>query len=253
MAALTKRIIACLDVQNGRTVKGTRFVDIRDAGDPAELAMRYAAEGVDELVLLDITATHEGRSTFLETVREVAAEINIPFAVGGGVNSVESARALLDAGADKVCVNSAAVRNPALIAELAAAFGSQCVVLAIDVKEVAGRWMVFLNGGRIATELEALAWAQQAVNLGAGEVLLTSMDHDGTRNGFALDITGQLARTLPVPVIASGGAGNAEHFAAVFQEAAADAALAAGIFHSGQVAIPTLKQALAAAHIPVRQ
>lgn len=253
MAALTKRVIACLDVKDGRTVKGTNFVGLVDAGDPVELARRYAAEGADELVLLDITATHEGRGTFIDVVEQVGAVLDIPFAVGGGVTSVESARALLLAGADKVCVNSAAVKRPELIAELAATFGSQCVVLAIDGRQVDGRWLVHVNGGRVATTLEVLPWARTGVAQGAGEILLTSMDHDGTGQGFALAITGELARTLPVPVIASGGAGTMAHFAELFERTDASAALAAGIFHRGEVAIPMLKDFLHQRSLPVRR
>lgn len=250
--ALTKRIIACLDVKDGRTVKGVRFEQLMDSGDPVALAGHYARKGADELVLLDITATHEGRGTFLHTVEAVATVLDIPFTVGGGVRSVEDASALLDAGADKVAVNSAAFRDPALIARLAARFGSQCVVLAIDARRVGARHLVHLNGGRIATGREALDWALEAEQRGAGEVLLTSMDHDGTRNGFALELTRELSTALCIPVIASGGAGHADHFEAVFRTARADAALAAGIFHSGALPIPELKQRLIAAKLPIR-
>jgi imidazole glycerol-phosphate synthase subunit HisF len=250
--ALTHRIIACLDVKEGRTVKGVRFEELVDSGDPVDLAIHHAEHGADELVLLDITATHEGRGTFLSTVEQVATVLDIPFTVGGGVRSVDDARALLDAGADKVAVNSAAFRDPALITRLAERFGSQCVVLAIDARIVDGRHLVHLNGGRIATDSEALDWALEGQQHGAGEILLTSMDHDGTRNGFALDLTRSLATTLNIPVIASGGAGRAEHFEAVFREAHADAALAAGIFHSGTLPIAELKRHLIQHGLPIR-
>jgi len=252
MAGLTKRIIACLDVKDGRTVKGVRFEGLVDSGDPVELATRYAREGADELVLLDITATHEGRGTFLDIVRRVAEVLDIPFTVGGGVSSVDDAHALLDAGADKISVNSAAVRRPALINELAGRFGSQCVVLAIDGKSVDGKWLVHLNGGRIATEREVLEWAREGEERGAGEILLTSMDNDGTRGGFSIDITRTLSTSLGIPVIASGGAGTMDHFTEVFRIAKADAALAAGIFHTRTIALPDLKAYLIANGIPIR-
>jgi cyclase len=252
MAGLTKRIIACLDVKDGRTVKGIRFEGLVDSGDPVELATRYAHEGADELVLLDITATHEGRGTFLGIVRRVAEVLDIPFTVGGGVGSVNDAHALLDAGADKVSVNSAAVRRPDLINELAGRFGSQCVVLAIDGKSVDGKWLVYLNGGRIPTECEVLEWAREGEQRGAGEILLTSMDHDGTRGGFSLDVTRALSTSLGIPVIASGGAGTMDHFTEVFRDAKADAALAAGIFHTRTIALPDLKAHLIAQGIPTR-
>jgi len=252
MAGLTKRIIACLDVKEGRTVKGVRFEGLVDSGDPVELATRYAREGADELVLLDITATHEGRGTFLDIVRRVAEVLDIPFTVGGGVGSVGDAHALLDAGADKVSVNSAAVRRPDLINELAGRFGSQCVVLAIDGKSVDGRWLVHLNGGRIPTDREVLEWAREGEQRGAGEILLTSMDHDGTRGGFSLDVTRALSTALGIPVIASGGAGTMDHFTEVFRDAKADAALAAGIFHTRTIALPDLKAHLIAQGISIR-
>ncbi len=242
---LCKRIIPCLDIRNGRTVKGINFESIRDAGDPVELAKLYCEQGADELVFLDITATVEKRKTLVELVKRIAANINIPFTVGGGISSVEDVAMLLQNGADKVSVNTAAFRNPALIRELANAFGSQCVVLAIDTKkEEDGNWYVYLNGGRTATQTPTTDWAQQAVALGAGEILLTSMNNDGTKNGFAMDITRMLSGTLPVPVIASGGAGTMEHFREVFVEAQADAALAASIFHYREIGITELKRYL---------
>jgi cyclase len=249
---LAKRIIPCLDVKDGRTVKGIRFEALRDAGDPVALAAFYAEQGADELVLLDISATHEGRATFLPLVAEVAAELNIPFTVGGGISSLAQIEALLSVGADKISLNSAAFRNPQLIEEAAKRFGSQCIVLAIDARRVGNGYEVFLQGGRQATGREPLPWAQQAVDLGAGEILLTSMDADGTKGGFELTLTQQLAQALPVPVIASGGAGAPEHYADVFQQASADAALAASIFHFGEIAIPDLKNHLASLQIPIR-
>ena len=242
---LTKRIIPCLDIKDGRTVKGINFESIRDAGDPVELAMLYSEQGADELVFLDITATVEKRKTLVELVKRIAANINIPFTVGGGISSVEDVALLLQNGADKISVNTAAFKNPALLSELSAAFGSQCVVLAIDTKKEAdGEWYVYLNGGRTKTETKTIDWARQAVALGAGEILLTSMNNDGTKNGFALDITATLANSLPVPVIASGGAGSVEHFKEVFQKGNADAALAASIFHYKEIEIPDLKNYL---------
>lgn len=250
---LTKRIIPCLDIKDGRTVKGTNFVDLRDAGDPVELGRLYAEQGADELVFLDITATVEKRKTLSELVNRISHQINIPFTVGGGISSVEDVSLLLQNGADKISVNTAAFKRPALIAELAKQFGSQCVVLAIDTRlEEDGEWYVYLNGGRTKTDRRCIDWAEEAVGLGAGEILLTSMNHDGTKQGFALDITRTLANRLPVPVIASGGGGTVEHFVDVFQKAQADAALAASIFHFKEVAIPDLKNSLAASGIPVR-
>lgn len=250
---LTKRIIPCLDIKDGRTVKGTNFVDLRDAGDPVELGRLYAEQGADELVFLDITATVEKRKTLSELVNRISHQINIPFTVGGGISSVEDVSLLLQNGADKISVNTAAFKRPALIAELAKQFGSQCVVLAIDTRlEEDGEWYVYLNGGRTKTDRRCIDWAEEAVGLGAGEILLTSMNHDGTKQGFALDITRTLANRLPVPVIASGGGGKVEHFVDVFQKAQADAALAASIFHFKEVAIPDLKNSLAASGIPVR-
>lgn len=250
---LTKRIIPCLDIKDGRTVKGINFEQIRDAGDPVELATIYAKEGADELVFLDITATNEKRKTLSELVNKIAHHINIPFTVGGGINSVEDVQVLLKNGADKISVNTAAFKKPDLINELALAFGSQCVVLAIDTKqEVDGNWYVYLNGGKVKTNTLCFDWAREAVDRGAGEILLTSMNNDGTKKGFALDITKQLSVSLPVPIIASGGAGNNEDFAAVFQEAQADAALAASIFHFKELSVPELKKYLSEQQIPVR-
>ena len=250
---LAKRIIPCLDINNGRTVKGVNFVNIRDAGDPVELAMYYSREGADELVFLDITATVEKRKTLVELVKKVAAHINIPFTVGGGIASVENAFELLQNGADKISVNSAAFKNPALIKEMADEFGSQCVVLAIDTKkETDGKWYVYLNGGRVKTDITAYDWAKQAVELGAGEILLTSMNNDGTKDGFAEDITSLLSKELSVPIIASGGAGNMQHFADVFNNANADAALAATVFHYKEIEIPVLKKYLSDKKVNVR-
>lgn len=250
---LAKRIIPCLDIRDGRTVKGINFVDIRDAGDPVELALKYAQDGADELVFLDITATVENRKTLARLVNDVASTINIPFTVGGGINSVADVSVLLQNGADKISVNSAAVRNPEILREMSLAFGSQCIVLAVDTKqEDDGNWYVYLNGGRLKTEIKTLDWVRQAVDLGAGEILLTSMNHDGTKNGFALDITGSVAQLVNVPVIASGGAGSMEHFKDVFEIAKADAALAASIFHYGEIPVPQLKNYLRSQNITVR-
>jgi len=250
---LAKRIIPCLDIKDGRTVKGTNFVDLRDAGDPVELGALYAQQGADELVFLDITATVEKRKTLNELVKRIARHINIPFTVGGGVSSVEDASVLLKSGADKVSINTAAFKNPQLIADLAKEFGSQFVVLAIDTrKEEDGEWYVYLNGGRTKTEAKCVDWARQAVALGAGEILLTSMNHDGTKQGFALDITKKLSEELSVPVIASGGGGNMQHFKDVFELANADAALAASIFHFKEIEIQDLKEYLYSHKIHVR-
>ncbi|MFT5142754.1 MAG: cyclase [Rhodothermales bacterium] len=249
---LTKRIIPCLDIRDGRTVKGVNFVGLRDAGDPVELAVRYTTELADELVFLDITATVEERRTFAELVSEVAAAINIPFTVGGGISAVAHVETLLNAGADKVSINSAAVRDPGLIDGLARAFGSQCIVLAVDSRATGARSVVHTHGGRTATQLETLAWVKEAVERGAGEILLTSMDHDGTKAGFALDITRAVSESVNVPVIASGGAGTEEHFVDVFSTGKADAALAASIFHFGEIPVPILKAYLNARGIPVR-
>ena len=250
---ITRRIIPCLDIKDGRTVKGTNFVNLRDAGDPVELGALYAKEGADELVFLDITATVERRKTLSELVNRIAHHINIPFTVGGGISSIEDVQVLLQNGADKISINTSAVKRPALINELAKEFGSQCVVLAIDAKkEEDGEWYVYLNGGRVKTELKCFEWAKQGVEAGAGEILLTSMNHDGTKQGFALDITKQLAQNLPIPIIASGGGGTEEHFKDVFNLAKADAALAASIFHFKEIAIPDLKRYLSDQNIPIR-
>jgi cyclase len=250
---LTKRIIPCLDIKDGRTVKGINFENIRDAGDPVELGALYAKEGADELVFLDITATVEKRKTLSELVNRIAHKINIPFTVGGGISSVEDVGVLLQNGADKISVNTAAFKNPGLLNDLSKQFGSQCVVLAIDTKkEEDGEWYVYLNGGRTKTETKCFDWAKEAVDRGAGEILLTSMNNDGTKKGFALDITQLLSGSLPVPVIASGGGGTMEHFVDVFQEGQADAALAASIFHFKEIPIPQLKEYLKSKGILVR-
>jgi cyclase len=239
---LTKRIIPCLDIKDGRTVKGINFENIRDAGDPVELGALYAREGADELVFLDITATNEKRKTLRELVNRIAHHINIPFTVGGGISSVEDVSLLLQNGADKISVNTSAYRRPELVTELAKEFGSQCVVLAIDTRqEEDGSWYVYLNGGRVRTGTLCADWAAEGVARGAGEILLTSMNNDGTKKGFALDITKQLAETLPVPIIASGGGGIPDHFAEVLGPGKADAALAASIFHFKEIGIPELK------------
>ena len=250
---LAKRIIPCLDIKDGRTVKGTNFIDLRDAGDPVELAANYAKQGADELVFLDITATVEKRKTLAELVKRIAHTINIPFTVGGGIKTVEDVSVLLQSGADKISVNTAAFQSPQLISEIAREAGSQCVVLAIDTKkEEDGEWYVYLNGGRTKTDSKCFEWAKKAADLGAGEILLTSMNHDGTKAGFAIDITKKLSDELSIPVIASGGGGKMEHFADVFLEAHADAALAASIFHFKEIEILDLKKYLADAGIVVR-
>jgi cyclase len=249
---LTKRIIPCLDIKDGQTVKGINFVDLRDAGNPVELAAYYARQGADELVFLDITATVENRKTLLELVRQVAQQVNIPFTVGGGISSIEDVFQLLHAGADKVSINSAAVRRPELINELANEFGSQCVVVAIDTRYVNGEHLVHTHGGRKPTELRTLAWAKEVEQRGAGEILLTSMDTDGTKNGFALELTAQVSEIVSIPVIASGGAGNTAHFYDAFTAGKADAALAASIFHFKEVMIPDLKLELISKQLPVR-
>ena len=250
---LAKRIIPCLDIKNGRTVKGINFENIRDAGDAVELAMYYSNQGADELVFLDITATIENRKTLVELVKKIAQNINIPFTVGGGITSVDNAYELLRNGADKISVNSAAFRKPELISLLTKEFGSQCVVLAIDTKkESDDNWYVYLNGGRLSTGTLAYEWAQQGIDLGAGEILLTSMNNDGTKNGFAEDITGLFSKRFAVPVIASGGAGTMADFANVFINANADAALAASVFHFGEIKIPELKRYLLEENISVR-
>lgn len=249
---LTKRIIPCLDIKDGRTVKGVNFENIRDAGDPIELGALYAAQGADELVFLDITATNERRKTLSELVTRIARHVNIPFTVGGGISSVEDVNVLLNAGADKVSVNTAAFKNPELLNGLSREFGSQCIVLAIDTRFEDGDWFVYLNGGRVKTDIRTTDWAKEAVDRGAGEILLTSMNNDGTKQGFALDITGRLSESLNVPVIASGGAGTMEHFADVFEKAHADAALAASIFHYKEMEIPDLKNYLYHRGIQIR-
>jgi len=249
---ITKRIIPCLDIKDGRTVKGINFENIKDAGDPVELAIEYAKQGADELVFLDITATNEKRKTLSELVTRIAKHINIPFTVGGGISSVEDVSILLNSGADKISVNTSAVKNPQLIKDLANQFGSQCVVLAIDTKFEDNDWYVYLNGGRVKTELKTLDWAKQAVALGAGEILLTSMNNDGTKDGFAIDITKQISEAVNVPVIASGGAGNMQHFKEIFENGKADAALAASVFHYKEIAIPELKRFLKSNQIEIR-
>ena len=249
---LAKRIIPCLDVKDGRTVKGTNFVGLRDAGDPVELAARYCQEGADELTLLDISATNEQRKTLTELVRRVAAEVNIPFTVGGGIGSAADIGRLLEAGADKVSINTAAVREPNIIGESARNFGSQCVILSIDAKRSGDNWRVHLNGGRVETEIDAVEWAQRGVELGAGEILLTSINADGTKAGFDLELTRAISTIVPVPVVASGGAGSMQDFADVFVDGKADAALAASVFHFGQISIPELKNFLDSQGIVVR-
>lgn len=249
---LTKRIIPCLDIKNGRTVKGVNFVDLRDAGDPVELAARYADEGADELVFLDISATEERRKTLANLVWHVAEKVNIPFTVGGGIVSVEDVDILLKSGADKVSINSSAVKNPQLINELAAKFGSQCIVVAIDAKQIDGVWKVHLVGGKVPTELELFSWAKEVEQRGAGEILFTSMDHDGTKNGFANEALARLSDELKIPIIASGGAGNIQHFSDTFKKGKVDAALAASVFHFKEIAIKDLKEKLQRVNIPVR-
>jgi cyclase len=247
-----KRVIPCLDVDDGRVVKGTNFVDIRDAGDPVELAERYDAEGADELVFLDITASHESRDTIVELARRTADNVFIPFTIGGGIRSIEDAQAVLDAGADKVSVNSAALARPELIDELAGVFGSQCVVIAIDAKKGGDGWGVYVNGGRVATGREAVEWAREATERGAGEVLLTSMDRDGTSDGYELELTRAVADAVTVPVIASGGAGQLEHLVDAIDGGHADAVLCASIFHYGKYTVAEAKQRMSEAGIPVR-
>jgi len=239
---LTKRIIPCLDIKNGRTVKGVNFVNLIDAGDPVVLAKQYAEIGADELVFLDISATLEGRKTMLEMVLKVAAQVNIPFTVGGGISSIEDVDALLHCGADKVSINSSAIKNPALINELAQKFGSQCVVVAIDAKQINNKWMVHLAGGTIPTQLELFEWAKEVENRGAGEILFTSMDHDGTKAGFANEALAKLSALVNIPIIASGGAGSVQHFIDTFIKGKSDAALAASVFHFGEIKIIDLKK-----------
>ena len=249
---LAKRIIPCLDVKDGTTVKGVHFVDFRDAGDPVELGRQYSEQGADELVFLDITASHEGRKTFVDIVRRVAAAINIPFTVGGGINELSDVEKLLNAGADKVSINSAAIRNPNLIDEVAEHFGSQVCVVAIDANPIDNQWICYLNGGRIATEKKLFEWAKEAENRGAGEILFTSMAHDGAKIGYANDALSVLAERLSIPIIASGGAGKKEDFRDAFTIGKADAALAAGVFHFGEIDIRDLKEYLRAEKISVR-
>ena len=249
---LTKRIIPCLDIKNGRTVKGVNFVDLKDAGDPVELAKKYAETGADELVFLDISATEERRATLIDLVRKVAAAINIPFTVGGGISSVADVDVLLRNGADKVSINSSAVKNPNLINEIAAKYGSQCVVVAIDAKQIDGDWIVHLVGGKVPTELNLFDWAKEVEQRGAGEILFTSMNNDGTKNGFANEALAKLSEIVNIPIIASGGAGTMEHFAETFIIGKADAALAASVFHYQEIEIPELKQFLKDKEISIR-
>lgn len=249
---LKKRIIPCLDIKDGRTVKGINFIDIKDAGDPIELAKKYILEGADELVFLDITATNEKRKTLAVLVEKIAKEINIPFTVGGGINTVEDAAKIIKAGADKISINSAAVKNPLLIKELAERFGSQAVVVAVDTKFENNDWFVYINGGKVATGITTIDWVKQAEQLGAGEILLTSMNNDGTKQGFAIDITNAVSTSINIPVIASGGAGTVEHFKDVFQHTKATGALAASIFHFAEIPIPVLKQYLKEQNISIR-
>jgi len=249
---LKKRIIPCLDIKDGRTVKGINFVDIKDAGDPIELAKKYILEGADELVFLDITATNEKRKTLAVLVEKIAKEINIPFTVGGGINTVEDAANIIKAGADKISINSSAVKNPSLIKEIADRFGSQAVVVAVDTKFENNNWFVYVNGGKVATGIATIDWVKQAEQLGAGEILLTSMNNDGTKQGFAIDITNAVSASINIPVIASGGAGTKEHFVDVFKNTKATGALAASIFHFSEIPIPVLKQYLKDQNINIR-
>ena len=249
---LTKRIIPCLDIKDGRTVKGVNFVNLRDAGDPVELARQYAEQNADELVFLDISATEQKRKTLADLVRKVAQAIDIPFTVGGGISSVEDVAILLQNGADKVSINSAAVKRPELINELAAQFGSQCIVVAMDAKQIDKQWKVHLVGGKIPTEIDLFDWAKEVADRGAGEILFTSMDHDGTKAGFANEALARISEEVNIPIIASGGAGNTQHFIDTFTQGKADAALAASIFHFGEIAVPDLKQELKQQQIAVR-
>ena len=249
---VTKRIIPCLDIKNGRTVKGTNFVNLRDAGDPVELAKLYSETGADELVFLDISATEEGRKTLAALVNRVASQVNIPFTVGGGISSVEDVDILLQNGADKVSINSSAVKRPELINELVAKFGSQCIVVAIDAKYVDGEWIVHLVGGKVPTELNLFDWAKEVEERGAGEILFTSMDNDGTKDGFANEALARLSSELNISIIASGGAGNMQHFADTFIQGKADAALAASVFHFKEIEIRTLKKQLSDQGIAIR-
>ena len=249
---LTKRIIPCLDIKDGRTVKGVNFVNLRDAGDPVELARQYAEQNADELIFLDISATEQKRKTLADLVRKVAQAIDIPFTVGGGISSVEDVAILLQNGADKVSINSAAVKRPELINELAAQFGSQCIIVAMDAKQIDKQWKVHLVGGKIPTEIDLFDWAKEVADRGAGEILFTSMDHDGTKAGFANEALARISEEVNIPIIASGGAGNTQHFIDTFTKGKADAALAASIFHFGEVAVPDLKQELKQQQIAVR-
>jgi len=249
---ITKRIIPCLDVRDGKTVKGINFVNIMEVGDPVELGAMYAEQGADELVFLDITASHEGRKTFVNLVRRIAMHLNIPFTVGGGIGQLGDIESLLSAGADKVSINSAAIRNPDLIDQMALHFGSQFVVLAIDALEKEGQWTAYINGGRIPTDKELFSWAKEAENRGAGEILFTSMNHDGTRKGFACEATARLSEELTIPIIASGGAGNMDHYVEVFTRGKADAGLAASIFHFKEITVPQLKEYLKERGLSVR-
>jgi imidazole glycerol-phosphate synthase subunit HisF len=249
---LAKRIIPCLDVQNGQTVKGVNFVNIREVGDPVEMGATYAEQGADELVFLDITASHENRKTFVQLVKRIALHLNIPFTVGGGISALVDIEALLAAGADKISLNTAVIRNPGLVNQMASNFGSQFVVVAIDAREESGKWTAYVNGGRIPTDKELFSWARECEDRGAGEILFTSMNHDGTKNGFACDALARLSEILSIPVIASGGAGSMEHFAEVFTKGKADAGLAASIFHFNEITVPQLKAYLSKKNIPVR-
>jgi cyclase len=249
---LARRIIPCLDVRDGMTVKGVNFVDIKEVGDPVELGAMYAEQGADELVFLDITASHEGRKTFVQLVKRIALHLDIPFTVGGGISQLGDIEALLSAGADKVSINSAAIRNPDLIDQMALHFGSQFVVVAIDAHEKEGKWTAYINGGRIPADRELYTWAKEAEKRGAGEILFTSMNHDGTKNGFACEATAKLSDELQIPVIASGGAGNMDHYVEVFTRGKADAGLAASIFHFREITVPQLKSYLRGFDIPVR-
>ena len=249
---LTKRIIPCLDIKDGRTVKGVNFVNLRDAGDPVELARQYAEQNADELIFLDISATEQKRKTLADLVRKVAQAIDIPFTVGGGISSVEDVAILLQNGADKVSINSAAVKRPELINELAAQFGSQCIVVAMDAKQIDKQWKVHLVGGKIPTEIDLFDWAKEVADRGAGEILFTSMDHDGTKAGFANEALARISEEVNIPIIASGGAGNTQHFIDTFTQGKADAALAASIFHFGEIAVSDLKQELKQQQIAVR-
>ena len=250
---LAKRIIPCLDIKDGQTVKGTNFVNLRKAGDPVELARAYSEQGADELIFLDITASHEGRKTFTDLVKRISDHINIPFTVGGGINELADVERLLNAGADKISINSAAIRRPALIEEIAKNFGSQVCVLAVDAKQTQVGWKCFLNGGRVETEKELFDWTHEAQERGAGEILFTSMDHDGVKQGYANEALAEMGRRLTIPIIASGGAGSEEHFRDAFVEGRADAALAATVFHFGEIRIPDLKLYLCAQGISVRR